>query len=95
MSWDRVSHKGMTTMKSVLSSVGPWIVAICMAFGLGVVLGDTQVKKGKDSRELPVHIVVRQPEVEPSVLYLGQAAPPGKWYNLPPGYRIISTTENP
>ena len=78
-------------MKSILSSMGPWVVGVGMAFGLGVVLGDTRVKEIKESRELPVHVVVRQPDVEPSVLYVGRAAAPGKWYELPPGYRIIST----
>jgi hypothetical protein len=77
-------------MKNILTSVAPWIAGMSMAFGLGIVLGDTRVKESKPSHELPVHVIVRQPDVEPTVLYVARAAAPGKWYELPPGYRIIS-----
>jgi hypothetical protein len=92
--WDElgsVIHKRDASMKSILSKTARWIVGTCLAFGLGVALGQTEVHTRKESPELPVNIVVRQPDREPNVLYLGRASPPGRWYNLPPGYAIIPT----
>jgi len=81
-------------MKTILSKLGPWIFGACVTFSLGVVWGKTDVSPKKEPPELPTTIVVRQPDVEPAILYVGRAASPGKWYNLPPGYVIVSKTED-
>ena len=81
-------------MKTILNKLGPWIFGACVTFGLGVVWGKTDAAPRKEAPELPPTIVIRQPDVEPSVLYLGRADSPGRWYNLPPGYTIVSTSTN-
>jgi hypothetical protein len=75
-------------MRAHFAKLGPSLVVIAITFGVGVVLGRSEI--GKEAVAPPASVTVRQ-EVEPAVTVLQRTRTPNLWYELPDGYRITQS----
>jgi hypothetical protein len=76
-------------MKAYLVKLGPLTVVILFTFGLGLVLGRSEI--GKQPVAPPATVTVRQGS-DPTLTILRKADAENQWYELPQGYRITPGT---